>query len=228
MSDAVTPFRISVGDETLADLKARLRKTRWPEQELVDDWSQGVPLKWIREICHYWAEEYDWRAREAHLNRFPQFKTDIDGRGVHFLHVRSKHQDAMPLIITHGWPGSVVEFMKVIEPLTDPTARGGAAGDAFHVVCPSLPGFGFSDKPKAKGFGVERIASCWASLMAQLGYTGYGAQGGDWGSAVTSALGAQDSAHCRGIHITLAMGSRPNAGEQPTPEEARALKGIKH
>jgi len=230
MSQTAAPFRISVGDDVLADLKARLRMTRWPEQELVDDWSQGVPLAWIREICRYWAEEYDWRAREARLNRFPQFKMDIDGLGVHFLHVRSKHQDAMPLIITHGWPGSVVEFTKVIEPLTDPTAHGGSAGDAFHLVCPSLPGFGFSDKPKARGFGVERIGACWASLMAKLGYASYGAQGGDWGSAVTSAIGAQDGAHCRGIHITLAMGSRPNLaeGQQPTPEEARALKGIKH
>jgi pimeloyl-ACP methyl ester carboxylesterase len=230
MSQTAALFRISVGDDVLADLKTRLRKTRWPEQELVDDWSQGVPLAWIREICRYWAEEYDWRAREERLNRFPQFKTDIDGLGVHFLHVRSKHQDAMPLIITHGWPGSVVEFTKVIEPLTDPTAHGGDARDAFHLVCPSLPGFGFSDKPKDRGFGVERIGSCWASLMAKLGYTSYGAQGGDWGSAVTSAIGAQDGAHCRGIHITLAMGSRPNLaeGQQPTPEEARALKGIKH
>jgi epoxide hydrolase len=228
MTNAPTPFRISIDDEILADLKARLRNTRWPERELVDDWSQGVPLQWIREFCRYWAENYDWRAREARLNRFPQFRANVDGLGVHFLHVRSKHQDAMPLIITHGWPGSVVEFMKVIEPLTDPTAHGGGAGDAFHVVCPSLPGFGFSDKPKVKGFGIERIGACWSALMAQLGYDSYGAQGGDWGSAVTTAIGAQDSAHCRGIHITLAMGSRPNVGEQPSPEEARALKGIKH
>jgi pimeloyl-ACP methyl ester carboxylesterase len=164
----------------------------------------------------------------VHLNRFPQFVTEIDGLGVHFLHVRSPHPDAMPLILTHGWPGSIVEFMKVIEPLADPAAHAGDPGAAFHVVCPSLPGFGFSDKPSVKGFGVERIAQSWAALMARLGYASYGAQGGDWGSAVTTALGAQDDAHCRGIHITLSMGVRPNAGEQPTPEEARTLKAIKY
>jgi pimeloyl-ACP methyl ester carboxylesterase len=228
MSDALEPFRISVPDDVLADLKARLRNTRWPEAELVDDWSQGIPLKWVQEICRYWSEAYDWRAREAKLNRFPQFKTEIDGLGVHFLHVRSPHPEAMPVIITHGWPGSVVEFTKVIEPLTNPTTHGGAAADAFHVVCPSLPGFGFSDKPKARGCGIERIAAMWAALMARLGYTSYAAQGGDWGSAVTTAIGAQDPAHCLGIHITLAMGSRPNVGEQPTPEETRALAGLKH
>ena len=179
MSDAIKPFRISVADDVLNDLRSRLRHTRWPEAELVEDWSQGVPLDWIREICRYWAEEYDWRAREVRLNRFPQFVTEIDGLGVHFLHVRSPHPDAIPLILTHGWPGSIVEFMKVIEPLADPTSHGGAAADAFHVVCPSLPGFAFSDKPSAKGFGVERIAQSWATLMARLGYTGYAAQGGD-------------------------------------------------
>jgi epoxide hydrolase len=228
MSDAIKPFRISVADDILDDLKSRLRHTRWPEAELVEDWSQGVPLNWIQEICRYWAEEYDWRTREVRLNRFPQFVTGIDGQGVHFLHVRSPHPNAMPLIVTHGWPGSIVEFMKVIEPLADPVADGGDAADAFHVVCPSLPGFAFSDKPQAKGFGVERIAQTWASLMARLGYASYGAQGGDWGSAVTTALGALDGAHCRGIHITLAMGVRPNAGEQPTAEEARTLKAIKY
>jgi hypothetical protein len=145
MSAEIKPYRISVGDDVLTDLKSRLRNTRWPEAELVDDWSQGAPLKWIKDICRYWAEEYDWRAREAKLNRFAQFTTGIDGLGIHFLHVRSRHPEAMPLIITHGWPGSVVEFHKVIEPLTDPTAHGGNAADAFHVVCPSLPGFGFSE-----------------------------------------------------------------------------------
>ena len=193
MSDAIKPFRISVADDVLNDLRSRLRHTRWPEAELVEDWSQGVPLDWIREICRYWAEEYDWRAREVRLNRFPQFVTEIDGLGVHFLHVRSPHPDAIPLILTHGWPGSIVEFMKVIEPLADPTSHGGAAADAFHVVCPSLPGFAFSDKPSAKGFGVERFAQSWATLMARLGYTGYAAQGGDWGSLACNAL--QNNAH---------------------------------
>ena len=144
---AVSPFRIAVPDAVLTDLKSRLRNTRWPEAELVDDWSQGAPLKWIKDVCGYWAEEYDWRKREAALNRFAQFTTEIDGLGIHFIHARSPHPQAMPLIITHGWPGSVVEFHKVIEPLVDPVAHGGNAADAFHVVCPSLPGFGFSGKP---------------------------------------------------------------------------------
>jgi epoxide hydrolase len=225
---AVNPFRIAIPDAVLNDLKSRLRNTRWPEAELVDDWSQGAPLKWIRDICGYWAEQYDWRKREAALNRFAQFTTDIDGLGIHFIHARSPHPQAMPLIITHGWPGSVVEFHKVIEPLVDPVAHGGNAADAFHVVCPSLPGFGFSGKPAATGWGVDRTAKTWALLMDRLGYARYGAQGGDWGSAVTTALGAQDPDHCAGIHITLAMGTRPNVEGQPTPEEVRALEGIKY
>jgi epoxide hydrolase len=228
MSTAIHPYRISVGDDVVEDLKSRLRRTRWPEAELVEDWSQGAPLKWIQEVCRYWADEYDWRSREARLNRFAQFTTEIDGLGIHFLHVRSPHANALPLIIAHGWPGSVVEFHKVIEPLTDPTAHGGRATDAFHVVCPSWPGFGFSAKPHTTGWGVDRIASAWAVLMERLGYARYGAQGGDWGSAVTTALGAQDAAHCAGIHITLAMATRPNVEGQPTPEEARALNGIKY
>jgi pimeloyl-ACP methyl ester carboxylesterase len=228
MSDAIRPFRIAVGDDVLDDLRSRLRNTRWPEAELVGDWSQGVPAQWIKEVCRYWTDGYDWRRREAALNRFPQFTTEIDGLDIHFLHVRSRHPEAMPLIITHGWPGSVVEFHKVIEPLTDPTAHGGSAADAFHVVCPSLPGFGFSAKPTTTGWGVDRIARAWAELMSRLGYARYGAQGGDWGSAVTTSLGAQDAAHCAGIHITLAMSTRPKVDGEPTPEEARALKGIKH
>jgi epoxide hydrolase len=228
MTTAIEPFSIAVGDDVLDDLRARLRNTRWPEAEPVGDWSQGMPLKWIQEMCRYWADEYDWRRREALLNRFPQFTTEIDGLSIHFLHVRSPHPQAMPLIITHGWPGSIVEFQKVIEPLTNPTAFGGDAADAFHLVCPSLPGFGFSAKPTTTGWGVDRIARAWASLMDRLGYARYGAQGGDWGSAVTTALGAQDSEHCAGIHITLAMGARSDVVGDPTPEEARALKGAKY
>jgi len=228
MTTAIEPFSIAVGDDVLDDLRTRLRNTRWPEAEPVGDWSQGMPLKWIRDICSYWADEYDWRRREALLNRFQQFTTEIDGLSIHFLHVRSPHPQAMPLIITHGWPGSIVEFQKVIEPLTNPTAFGGDAADAFHLVCPSLPGFGFSAKPTTTGWGVDRIARAWATLMDRLGYTRYGAQGGDWGSAVTTALGAQDSEHCAGIHITLAMGARLDMVGDPTPEEARALKGAKY
>ena len=217
MSSAVKPFRIAVGDDVLDDLKSRLRRTRWPEAELVDDWSQGVPLKWIEEVCRYWANDYDWRKREALLNRFPQFTTEIDGLDIHFLHVRSPHPGAMPLIITHGWPGSVVEFHKVIEPLVDPAAHGGDPADAFDVVCPSLPGFGFSDKPKTTGWGIDRIAATWAKLMERLGYARYGAQGGDWGSAVTTSIGAQDARHCAGIHITLAMAARPQVDGDADP-----------
>jgi len=228
MTAAVEPFSIKVSSDVLDDLRSRLKNTRWPEAEVVGDWSQGIPLKWTREICRYWAEEYDWRRREALLNRFAQFTTEIDGLAIHFLHVRSPHLQAMPLIVTHGWPGSIVEFQKVIEPLTNPTAFGGKAADAFHVVCPSLPGFGFSAKPQTAGWGVDRIARAWASLMDRLGYQRYGAQGGDWGSAVTTSLGAQDSAHCAGIHITLAMAVRPDVKGEPTPEEARALKGAKY
>ena len=228
MDDEIHPYRISVGEDVLDDLRSRLRKTRWPEAELVDDWSQGVPLGWIRDVCGYWAEQYDWRRREALLNRFSQFTTEIDGLGIHFLHVRSPHPEAMPLIVTHGWPGSIVEFQKVVEPLTNPTAHGARAADAFHLVCPSLPGFGFSAKPTTTGWGVDRIASAWARLMGRLGYPRYGAQGGDWGSAVTTALGAQDPDHCAGIHITLAMGVRPNVEGQPSSEEVRALDGIKY
>jgi pimeloyl-ACP methyl ester carboxylesterase len=228
MTDAINPFRIAVGDDVLDDLKARLRRTRWPEAELVGDWSQGAPLNWIQEVCRYWADTYDWRRREALLNRFAQFTTAIDGLDIHFLHVRSPHPNALPLIITHGWPGSIVEFHKVIEPLTDPTAHGGDAADAFHVICPSLPGFGFSAKPTITGWGVDRIAAAWAVLMQRLGYARYGAQGGDWGSAVTTSLGAQDAQHRAGIHITLAMATRPKVEGEPTPQEARALKGIKY
>ena len=139
MSEAIQPFRIAASDAELDDLRRRLRATRWPEREAVDDWSQGIPLGYVQDVCAYWSEKYDWRARETRLNRFPQFRTELDGLGIHFLHVRSRHEGALPLVITHGWPGSIVEFLKVIEPLTDPTAHGGEAGDAFHVVCPSLP-----------------------------------------------------------------------------------------
>ena len=179
-------------------------------------------------MCRYWADTYDWRAREALLNRFDQFITSLDGLDVHFIHQRSPHPQARPLLITHGWPGSIVEFHKVIGPLVDPTAHGGSADDAFHVICPSLPGFGFSGKPTTPGWGVPRIAQVWAALMARLGYARYFAQGGDWGSAVTRAIGAQDVAHCEGIHVTLAMGTRPKVEGEPTPEEQKALAGAKY
>ncbi len=199
------PFKIAISDDVLEDLQGRLRRTRWPEAETVDDWSQGIPLAYVREVCDYWANEYDWRVRERALNRFDHFMARVGEMDVHFIHVRSPEAGAIPLVITHGWPGSVVEFQKVIGPLTDPVAHGGSASDAFDVVCPSLPGFGFSGKPTGTGWGVERIADCWAELMAGLGYERYGAQGGDWGSAVTTAIGTRHPEHCLGIHLNMVM-----------------------
>ncbi len=230
MSDdvALRPFHIDVPQATLDDLRRRLAETRWPEQETVDDWSQGAPLAWIQDMCRYWSNGYDWRARESRLNRFDQYITAIDGLDIHFVHQRSPHPEAKPLIITHGWPGSIVEFHKVIEPLTNPTEHGGDAGDAFHVICPTLPGFGFSGKPATTGWGVEKIADAWAVLMDRLGYASYFAQGGDWGSAVTRSIGAQDPQHCAAIHITLAMGTRPRVDGEPTPEEQRAIRGAEY
>lgn len=227
MDDTITPYSISVPEDVLADLKKRLADARWPEPEVVEDWTQGMPIKWLKDICEYWTTDYDWRAREASLNRFKHFITVLDGLDIHFVHQRSSHSEARPLLITHGWPGSIVEFHKVIEPLCEPTKFGGRAEDAFHVVCPSLPGFGFSGKPSAPGWSVERIAKAWSSLMERLGYSRYFAQGGDWGSAVTQSLGWQDPQHCAAIHITLAMSTRPQVDETPSAEEQRALDGMK-
>jgi epoxide hydrolase len=203
MGDGITPFRVEIPEAEVDDLRERLRRTRWPEAETVGDWSQGTPLAYARELCRYWLEEYDWPAAQARLNRFPQFRTTVDGLGIHFVHVRSPHEAAVPLVITHGWPGSVVEFWKVMEPLADPVAFGGAAADAFHVVCPTLPGFGFSDKPTRPGWGVQRIADAWNQLMVRLGYPRYGAQGGDWGSRVTMCLGLQHPEQLIGIHLNM-------------------------
>ena len=227
MSDAVEPFRIQVSDDALEDLRRRLRATRWPEAECVDDWSQGTPLAYVQDVCAYWAEKYDWRERERRLNALPQFRTNVDGLGIHFYHVRSKHPNALPLVMTHGWPGSVVEFQKVIAPLADPTAHGGDAADAFHVVCPSLPGYGFSDKPTVKGTGVERIADLWSALMIRLGYPRYFAQGGDWGAMVTTTIGIRDTAHCAGIHLNMPIvAPDPATMSNLTPAEQSALAGM--
>ena len=214
--DQIQPFRIDVPDDVLSDLAARLKRTRWPDAECVDDWSQGIPLAYTRELAQYWADEYDWRAREAALNRFDQFTTEIDGLPIHFIHQRCGRDDAFPLIITHGWPGSVVEFHKVIGPLTD-------AG--FDVVCPSLPGYGFSGKPVATGWGVERIAEAWDELMVRLGYRRYGAQGGDWGAAVTTAIG-RNGRHCVAIHTNMPFGRPPKDLREPTAEESAALERL--
>ena len=227
----IQPFTIDVPNELLDDLRARLRNTRWPERELVDDWTQGTPLAYVQEVCEYWADGYDWRAREALLNRFDQFTMPVEelsDPGLHFVHVRSPHPDAMPLLITHGWPGSIVEFHKVIEPLTDPTKHGGDAADAFHVVAPSLPGFGFSGKPTVTGWGIHKIGALFADLMATLGYDRYVAQGGDWGSAVTTVIGGTDVDHCAAVHVTLAMSASPQLDGAPTPEEQRALDSLSY
>ncbi|HEX9031022.1 MAG TPA: alpha/beta fold hydrolase [Streptosporangiaceae bacterium] len=229
MTEEITPFRIDIPESDLDDLRQRLRQTRWPEAATVDDWSQGVPLAYLRDLCDHWLEHYDWRASEARLNRFPQFRTEIDGLAIHFIHARSPHDDAQPLIITHGWPGSVVEFHKVIGPLTDPVAHGGDASDAFHVVCPSLPGYGFSGKPSRPGWGVERTADAWDELMTRLGYSRYGAQGGDWGAQVTTGIGMRHPDHVTGIHLNMPVViPDPDTMNDLTEREQAGLASIEH
>src|ERR671925_883063 len=188
---ALRAFDIGFEESELTELRRRIEATRWPERETVADDSQGVPLATMQDLARYWATEYDWRKVEARLNSLPNFLTEIDGLDIHFIHVRSRHDHALPLIVTHGWPGSIVEQLKIIEPLTDPTAHGGSEADAFHVVIPSLPGHGFSAKPTATGWDPVRIARAWVVLMNRLGYTQFVAQGGDWGAAVTQAMGVQ-------------------------------------
>jgi pimeloyl-ACP methyl ester carboxylesterase len=230
----ISPYPIDVPEAALADLRDRLARTRWPDRETVDDWSQGIPLDYVKELCGYWAERYDWRRCEAALNAWGTSRTRLDGGGpealgIHFLHVRSPNEDALPLVLTHGWPGSVVEFSKVIGPLTDPAAHGGDPADAFHVVCPTLPGYGFSDKPTRTGWGLTRVASAWSQLMAALDYGRYGAQGGDWGAAVTMAIGAQDTEHCAGVHLNMAI-APPTADDMAdlSPTEQAALDAMAH
>jgi pimeloyl-ACP methyl ester carboxylesterase len=203
-ADAIRPFHVNVPEEQLADLRRRVLATRWPDRETVSDASQGVQLATTEKLARYWATKYDWRRVEARLNALPQFITEIDGLDIHFIHVRSKHQDALPLIVTHGWPGSIIEQLKIIEPLTNPTAHGGSASDAFHVVIPSLPGHGFSGKPKAPGWTPVTIARTWATLMQRLGYAKYVAQGGDWGNAVSEVMALQRPAGLLGIHTNMA------------------------
>jgi pimeloyl-ACP methyl ester carboxylesterase len=200
---AIRPFRIDIPEQDLADLRRRVLATRWPDRETVSDQSQGIQLAPLRELVRYWRTSYDWRKIEARVNALPQFMTEIDGVDIHFIHVRSRHPGALPVIITHGWPGSVFEQLKLIGPLTDPTAHGGRAEDAFDVVIPSMPGYGFSGKPTEPGWGVDRIARIWAELMTRLGYISYVAQGGDWGSPVSSAMARQAPAGLLGIHINL-------------------------
>jgi pimeloyl-ACP methyl ester carboxylesterase len=229
VSDEITPFRIDIPDADIDDLRQRLRRTRWPDREPVTDWSQGIPLAYTRALCEYWLDGYDWPAAQDRLNSFPQYRTAIDGLDIHFIHVRSPHEDALPLVITHGWPGSVVEFGKVIGPLTDPVAHGGDAADAFHVVCPSLPGYGFSGKPAQPGWSTGRTADAWDQLMTRLGYPRYGAQGGDWGAQVTTGLGMNHGDHLAGIHLNMPIAfPDPATADDLTNREKAALASMDH
>ncbi|MEV1294526.1 epoxide hydrolase family protein [Pseudonocardia sp. NPDC049635] len=216
-------FRIEIPEAELDDLRERLARTRWPDPPTVEGWDQGVPLDYARELCEYWRTRYDWRRVEAEINAWPQFRTGLDGGGddsveVHVLHARSPHPGAMPLLLTHGWPGSIVEFLDVLPALTDPPDP----ADAFHVVLPTLPGFGFSGKPSVPGWGVERIAVAWAQLMDRLGYERFAAQGGDWGAMITSALGTAAPEMLYGIHLTMALAPRPDDEELPLSKQEKA------
>ena len=225
----IRPFTLAIAEDAIADLHARIDLTRWPEPELVADWSQGVPLAALRELVSYWRHGYDWRRCEARLNAVGQWLTEIDGVDIHFLHLRSPHPDAVPLILTHGWPGSVIELLDVIGPLSDPVAHGGRAADAFHVVVPSLPGYGFSGKPDRVGWGVEKIGAAWAELMRRLGYERWFAQGGDWGAIVTTAMGVQAPPGLAGIHLNMAI-AQPTSADfvDPGPEVLRAIEAGQH
>jgi epoxide hydrolase len=230
MSEEITPFRIDISQDSLDDLQQRLAQTRWPSPVPTAGWEAGVPLDYLKELAEYWRTKYDWRAHEARLNEFAQFTTLIDGQNVHFLHVRSPEPDALPLILTHGWPGSVAEFMNIIGPLTDPARHGGDRTDAFHVVAPSLPGFGFSSPLTGSGWTTDRVAHAWATLMGCLGYHRYGAQGGDTGAIVSPQLGRIDPEHVIGVHVNN-LGTFPSGdpgeltGLSETDQARLALMG---
>ena len=232
----IRPFAYRASDEDLADLKRRIAATRWPDKETVSDDSQGVQLATVRKLADYWANQYDWRKCEARLNAFPNFLTRIDGLDIHFIHVRSRHENALPVIVTHGWPGSIVEQLKIVEPLTDPTAYGGTAEDAFHVVIPSIPGYGFSERPTEAGWNPPRIVNAWITLMKRLGYERFVAQGGDWGALITEIMGAVAPPELVAIHTNMPSTAPPEifqalrVGEGPpanlTPEERRAFERL--
>jgi epoxide hydrolase len=224
LSTDITPFTAAIPDEELQDLKKRLSNARWPDKETCDDWGQGIPLAYTRELAEYWATDYDWRRFEKKLNGWPQFVTTIDDIDIHFIHVKSPHENALPLIMSHGWPGSIVEFHKIIDALANPTAHGGSESDAFHVVAPCLPGYGFSGKPTTTGTSVEKIGAMWGELMKRLGYSRYVAQGGDWGSMITQSMGVTETEHCAGIHITMPIvAPDPDTMNDLTEKEQLAL-----
>jgi len=234
---AIRPFKVETPESDLVDLQARLAATRWPEKETGEGQSQGPSLATMQALAHYWQTEYDWRKCEAKLQALPHFLTEIDGLDIHFIHVRSKHEDALPILVSHGWPGSVVEQLKIIGPLTDPTAYGGQASDAFHVVVPSMPGYGYSGKPSASGWGPEHIAMAWAELMNRLGYDRYVASGGDWGGQIVDLMGAQEAAGLIGIHtnfpgavrddVTAAVVSGSPPPDDLDAEETRLYEKLK-
>jgi microsomal epoxide hydrolase len=215
MSEAIQPYTIAVPDDAIADLKRRLSATRFPDQIPGTGWDYGAELDYVKELVATWRDDFDWRAQEERLNALDHFTTEIDDQRIHFVHARSKHANAMPLVISHGWPGSIVEFLDVIGPLTDPEAHGGRAEDAFHVVCPSLPGYGFSEPTKTRQWDVHRMAQAFAELMGRLGYERYGAQGGDWGALVTTNIGLLDPDHVAGIHTNMPMALPPMDGSDP-------------
>ncbi len=225
----ITPFKIEIPDAVLEDLRMRLRLSRLPEAETPDDWSQGIPLDYVTEVLDYWQTSYDWRRCETAINAYDQHKINLDGLDIHFLHAPSPEPNALPLVMTHGWPGSIIEFMKVIGPLSNPAAHGGNPADAFHVVCPTLPGFGFSGKPTSPGWGTEKTGAEWPKLMAALGYDSYVAQGGDWGSIVTQAIARHDPEHCRAIHVNMPIAPPdPDTMDSLTEEEQGALAAMQH
>ncbi len=226
MADRIEPFVIAADEAALDDLADRLRRARWPERETVGDWSQGVPLSYLQDLCGYWAGRYDWRAAEARLNQIPQFATRIEGLRIHFLHIRSPHRPAVPLIMTHGWPGSFLEFEQALGPLTDPPAHGGDAADAFDVVVPSLPGYGFSGKPAGTGWDVHRIARAWAELMTRLGYDRFLAQGSDWGTSVSASLALQYPGRLLGIHLIPPLAPPDRDAGDLTDRERVALADL--
>ncbi|MFT4635697.1 MAG: pimeloyl-ACP methyl ester carboxylesterase [Arenicella sp.] len=225
MSNIARPFRVDIDQSAIDDLKQRLANSRLPETQTVDDWSQGIPLETVQEFSDYWRHHYDWFACQDRLNRYPQYLIEIDGVDIHFLHIKSPEPSARPLLMTHGWPGSMLEFIELIGPLTNPTKYGGSAEDAYHLVLPSLPGYGFSAKPTSVGWSTEKIASAWDSLMVNIGYHRYFAQGGDWGGVVTASIGAQNLGHCAGIHLNLVVVGPPDMDivKAPTPDEVKAL-----